>query len=170
MSRSTVPTSPAFFSSLQREYGPFDLDPCATAENAKCARYFSIADDGLSQEWRGRVFVNPPYERGVIGLWVAKARVEYEAGRAESVLLLIPAGTSTAWWHEHVEGHASSIRFLKGRGKYFVHPSGSLFRPRFEPVLVMFGIVARATAWASVDRREPGRAVGLVNSRITERY
>lgn len=50
----------------------FDIDVCATAENAKCARFFTDADDGLQQEWRGTCWMNPPYGRG-IGEWVKKA-------------------------------------------------------------------------------------------------
>ena len=31
----------------------FDLDVCASKENAKCPRYYSIKDNGLVQEWGG---------------------------------------------------------------------------------------------------------------------
>jgi len=38
----------------------FTLDPCATKENAKCAKFYTKADDGLSKDWSGeRVFMNP---------------------------------------------------------------------------------------------------------------
>jgi hypothetical protein len=43
------PTPQDFFDTLNAEFGPFDLDPCATSENAKCERYFTQADDGLAQ-------------------------------------------------------------------------------------------------------------------------
>ena len=48
------------FNKLNAEFS-FDLDPCATAANAKCLRYFTEEDDGLVQPWTGRVFANPPY-------------------------------------------------------------------------------------------------------------
>lgn len=39
----------------------FDLDPAATPENAKCIRYFTTEDDGLSQNWGAhRCFAIPP--------------------------------------------------------------------------------------------------------------
>lgn len=41
------------FHKLADEFGPFDLDVCATPENAKVARFFNKADDGLKQEWKG---------------------------------------------------------------------------------------------------------------------
>lgn len=54
--------------------GKFDLDPCATPpprpwETASAS--FVEADNGLSQEWFGRVWMNPPYGRG-IGAWMKK--------------------------------------------------------------------------------------------------
>ena len=54
------PTPRAFFAKLNRRY-QFTLDPCATAENATCALYFTKEDDGLKQDWGShRVFCNPP--------------------------------------------------------------------------------------------------------------
>jgi phage N-6-adenine-methyltransferase len=47
------------FDQLAAEFGGFDLDPAATAQNAKCTRYFTRQDNGLSQPWAGRVFLNP---------------------------------------------------------------------------------------------------------------
>jgi phage N-6-adenine-methyltransferase len=63
-----------FFDKWNKEFD-FTLDPCATPENAKCARYFTKEQDGLAQSWTGRVWMNPPYGRE-ISKWVRKA---YEA-------------------------------------------------------------------------------------------
>lgn len=41
-----------FFDSLDAEFS-FTLDPCANAENHKCERYFTEAEDGLAQDWGG---------------------------------------------------------------------------------------------------------------------
>ncbi len=60
-----------FFDKLDAEFH-FTLDPCATKLNAKCKRFFTKREDGLKKPWRGRVFVNPPYGRGV-DVWVRKA-------------------------------------------------------------------------------------------------
>ena len=45
-------TPNAFFQTLNAEFG-FDLDVCATAENAKCAQYYTREQDGLVQKWGG---------------------------------------------------------------------------------------------------------------------
>lgn len=101
---------------LEREYGRFDLDVAASPHNAKADRYFTKADNGLAQEWRGLCFMNPPYGRE-IGKWVAKARAEAEAGRA-TVIALIPARTDTAYWHDHIFGVADDVLFLRGRVRF----------------------------------------------------
>src|SRR5262249_17515378 len=77
---------------------------------------FTAEDDGLKLAWFGNVFANPPYGR-LLGDWVAKARSEFEAGNAKTVVLLIPARTDTIYWHEHIEGRAQ-MRFLKGRLRF----------------------------------------------------
>ena len=41
------------FDELKEQYG-FTLDPCATNENAKCAKFYTQEDDGLLQDWGGR--------------------------------------------------------------------------------------------------------------------
>lgn len=72
-------TPQAFFDELNKEFD-FTLDPCATPQNAKCARYFTKEIDGLAQSWRGEVvFCNPPYGRD-ISKWVAKAYAETLSG------------------------------------------------------------------------------------------
>lgn len=107
-------TPQQLFDSLNDEFG-FTLDPCCTKENAKCEKFYTIEDDGLSKSWYGDVvFMNPPYGRG-IGHWVKKAFDESKNGT--TVVCLIPARTDTSYWHNYVFGHAE-IRFLKGRVKF----------------------------------------------------
>ena len=48
------------FDGLNAEFG-FELDVCATPENAKCRRFFTPQDDALSQHWEDVCWMNPPY-------------------------------------------------------------------------------------------------------------
>ena len=65
-------TPATFFQRLSKFYD-FTLDPCATDASAKCQKYFTKTDDGLTKDWAGNiVFMNPPYGR-VIKNWVRKA-------------------------------------------------------------------------------------------------
>lgn len=106
-----------FFAELDREFH-FDLDPAATDKSAKCARYFTPADDGLKMDWGGsRVFCNPPYGRQ-IGDWVQKG---YEESQKPGtlVVMLIPSRTDTSYFHDYIlHGKADEIRFLRGRLKF----------------------------------------------------
>ena len=108
-------TPQAFFDELNKEFN-FTLDPCATSENAKCTKYFTVEDDGLKQDWSNDiVFMNPPYGRE-IKYWVQKAYEESLKGA--TVVCLIPARTDTAYWHNYIFGKADDIRFIKGRLKF----------------------------------------------------
>jgi len=105
-----------FFDRLNWRFGPFDLDPCATRESAKCDTFYTKDDDGLSQDWGGKtVFVNPPYGRG-IHKWIRKA---YEESRKEEtrVVMLIPARPDTRYWHDYVM-KAKEIHLVRGRLKF----------------------------------------------------
>lgn len=101
-----------FFDRLNEEFR-FTLDAAATPENAKCDRFFTVNDNGLTQSWKGeRVWLNPPYGRE-IGKWIEKASTE----PSELTVMLIPARTDTKAWHEHIFGKAE-IRFVRGRLKF----------------------------------------------------
>ncbi|MDT0745472.1 phage N-6-adenine-methyltransferase [Mammaliicoccus sciuri] len=108
-------TPQTFFDELDKEFN-FTLDPCATHDNAKCKKYYTIEDDGLLQDWsKDIVFMNPPYGRE-IKYWVQKAYEESLKGA--TVVCLIPARTDTSYWHEYIFGKADDIRFIKGRLKF----------------------------------------------------
>jgi len=99
-----------FFDKVDQEFH-FDLDVCATLENAKCEKFFTREDDGLSQDWTGTCWMNPPYGRE-ISRWVKKAS-EADA----PVIALLPARTDTKWFHQYIQGKAE-ITFIKGRLKF----------------------------------------------------
>ncbi len=102
-----------FFDRLNEEFH-FDLDVCALPANAKCERYFTPEMDGLSQQWKGVCWCNPPYGRE-IGAWVQKA--SYEATVGQTVVMLLPARTDTRWFHDWIYGKAE-ISFIRGRLKF----------------------------------------------------
>jgi len=128
-------TPPELVAALAADFGPFDLDPCATAASAKAPRFFTLKDDGLAQSWApARVFLNPPYG-GTIGKWIHKARLEAALGAR--VVALIHARTDTRWWHGDVEGHARLVRFLSRRVR-FIGPDGQRVGAPFPSVVVVW--------------------------------
>lgn len=74
----------------------FKTDVCASAENAKCKKFYSIEEDGLKKKWKGSCWMNPPYGRE-ISKWVKKAYESAKENRA-TVVCLLPARTDTRWW------------------------------------------------------------------------
>ena len=103
-------TPQEFFNNLNAEFH-FDLDVCAVQKNAKCIRYYSPELDGLSKDWAGVCWCNPPYGREV-GKWVKKA-----SESCATVVMLLPARTDTKWFHDYIY-HKAEIRFIRGRLKF----------------------------------------------------
>ncbi|KKN74117.1 hypothetical protein LCGC14_0394570 [marine sediment metagenome] len=116
-------TPQGVFDELDAEFG-FTVDVCATAENAKCRRFYSKDEDGLTFLWLGETcWLNPPYGRE-IGRWMKKA---YESALdGATVVCLIPSRTDTRWWHDYVM-RADEIRFIKGRLKFDGHKNSAPF-------------------------------------------
>lgn len=116
----------------------FTVDACALPYNAKLSRYWGppLSDpawqlttswrfanpdpnayDGLAQDWTGeRVWVNPPYGKGLIVPWVDKALER----RAELVVLLLPSRTEMPWFHRlYAE---AQLEFLPHRVQFDAPP------------------------------------------------
>lgn len=96
-------TPKAVYQILDAEFN-FDHDPCPVRPVA----------DGLTSEWGGCNFVNPPYGRE-LPRWVAKGYAEFLKGK--TVVLLVPSRTDTRWWHQYCM-LATEIRFIKGRLRF----------------------------------------------------
>lgn len=117
-----------FFRELDSEFH-FTLDACATPENAKCKRFFTKTNNGLEQIWKGIVFCNPPYGKG-ISAWIEKGFLSSITEEA-TVVMLLPSRTDTEWWHEFCS--LGEIRFIRGRLCF----NGNNSAP-FPSVLVIF--------------------------------
>lgn len=87
------------FQELNKEFN-FTLDPCCLPETAKCSKYYTPIEDGLSKSWKNEVvFVNPPYSRGNIDKWVRKCQ---EESKNAVVVALLPVSTSSKWFHKYI--------------------------------------------------------------------
>lgn len=103
---------------LVKQLGEFDLDPCSPIDAPfyHATNHYTIIDDGLSKEWKGRVYLNPPYGRGM-ELWLEKLKYHGNG------IALIFARTETKCFFEHIWHDADAILFVKGRIKFY-HVSG----------------------------------------------
>jgi len=119
-------TPTEFTEAARSVMGSIDLDP-ASSESAnasvKATRFYTAEDDGLTKEWDGAVWMNPPYSTGLVDRFTEKLCAEYVDGSVEQACVLVNNATETKWFQELLEV-AASVCFLRGRIK-FVDQSGS---------------------------------------------
>lgn len=94
--------------------GTFDLDPCAAIGQPwrTGRRQFTERDNGLRQQWSGRVWLNPPYGPHV-ATWMRKLA---DHGRGTALLF---ARTETEAWQRYIWPHCSGVLFLSGRLSFY---------------------------------------------------
>lgn len=97
----------------------FDLDVCAPPNGVPwipAKRFFTKADDGLSQPWEGRVWMNPPYSEATV--WVKR----FIAHRHGIALV----GHAKSAWHPKLwaEADACAVPF-----SFFDFVGGSIMLP-----------------------------------------
>lgn len=95
---------------ILHDLGPFDLDPCAPINRPwpMAANHYTIEDNGLMQDWDGRVWCNPPYGTQA-GVWLSRCACHKNA------TALIFARTETKMFHKYVWNAAYGCLFLRGR-------------------------------------------------------
>jgi hypothetical protein len=105
---------------LIEKLGPFDLDPCAAPSPRPwptASRHIELPEDGLSADWSGHIWLNPPYSFAA-WKWLDKL-----AAHGDGIALIF-ARTETAGFVSQVWEKATGVLFLHGR-LYFYRPDGS---------------------------------------------
>ena len=114
--------------------GKFDLDPCSPIQRPwdTAKKHFSKNDNGLHQNWEGRVWCNPPYGNEAIR-WLEKC------ARHQNAIALTFARTETKMFFSCVWEKAHAILFIKGRLKFY-HVTGEQGNSAGAPsVLIAYG-------------------------------
>jgi phage N-6-adenine-methyltransferase len=123
--------------------GSIDLDP-ATApiaqKTVRAARFLTRDDDGLRHDWRGRIWLNPPYAQPDISRFIDKLLAEIGAGRATQAILLTHNYTDTGWFHA-AAATCAAICFTRGRIR-FVSATGEVAAPTQGQAFFYFGPAA----------------------------
>ena len=115
-------TPEQYIEAARKVMGVIDLDPASSAiaqQTVKAKKYFTRADDGLQYEWAGRIWLNPPYSRGLLDKFVDKLL----ASTFEAAIVLTDSSTETGWF-SRLATRAQMICFSTKRIK-FLRPDGT---------------------------------------------
>ena len=114
-------TPSIFIEAARNVLGKIDLDPasCQTAnETVKAVRFFNKEANGLKRDWKGNVFVNPPYGRTGQTDWTKKMVEEYTRGNVKEAIILVNSATGNKWfqklWEYPICYPNRRIKFVSG--------------------------------------------------------
>ena len=122
--------------------GVIDLDP-ASSDKAntivKAGRYYTEADDGLSQSWEAdSVYINPPYSRGCVKAFMEKMVSEFRIGSFPQGIALVNNGTETGWFQDAAAA-CSAVCFPRTRVKYLTADLSKSNSPLQGQAILYFG-------------------------------
>ena len=101
--------------------GIIDLDPasCVMAnEVVKAEKFYTEEDDGLKQEWSGKVWMNPPYNQPLLTFFCEKLANSYKDGFVTEAIVLVNNPTDTKWF-QNLANDSTAICLTAGRVKYW---------------------------------------------------
>ena len=113
--------TPQIYIDAAREVmGDIDLDP-ATDERVqkriKAKKYYTVHSNGLIHNWRGRVWLNSPYEPKLLE-FAKKALDEYKSGRVTEMIFLTHTEATYSSWFQKLGEASTVICFHKNRIKW----------------------------------------------------
>jgi hypothetical protein len=137
-------TPAEYIEAARKAMGGIDLDPasCVRANAVvQATRFFTAEDDGLAQDWHGRVWLNPPYGRDEENesnqaRWSARLLEEYAAARVSQACLLVNATPGNAWFRP-LWDHLICFPY---RRIAFWEPGGARKAPTHSNAIVGIGI------------------------------
>ena len=142
--------TPAIYIEKAREVlGAIDLDPASSQyaqQTVQAETYYTADDDALEHEWRGRVWLNPPYHRELAPKFIDKLVAELAAGHISEAIVLTNNSTDTEWFRS-AANVCDAICFTTGR-IHFEVPNAAPVMPTQGQAFFYFG--AHVKRFASV--------------------
>lgn len=112
-----------YIESARMVLGEIDLDPASSGyanRVVQAAQIFTAHDDGLAQEWTGRVWLNPPYKMPAVKRFCEKLLEHVSDGGVTAAIILTNNATDTSWWHQ-LTAMADCVCFPRGRISFYNH-------------------------------------------------
>lgn len=115
-------TPECYIESARLVMGNIDLDPASSEianQTVNANLFYSQEEDGLSKEWFGNVWMNPPYSQPLIFQFISKL---VESKGVNQAIVLVNNGTETQWGQLLLSNssavcfHQSRIRFIDKYG------------------------------------------------------
>lgn len=94
-------TPPDLIQRARKVLGGIDLDPASNdiaQQWIRATEYYTADDDGKAQTWRGRVWLNPPFDEA--GDWVDLLDSQYVNGDVDAAILLVNSAPGYNWWED----------------------------------------------------------------------
>lgn len=101
--------------------GEIDLDPASSKsanQTVQAKKYYSVSDSGLTKDWSGRVWMNPPYSSDLIAKFTSKLTQHYLRDEVQEALVLVNNATDTVWFQDMAQ-HSNAICLLRGRVRFW---------------------------------------------------
>jgi len=133
-------TPPQFIESARNVMGQIDLDPASSEianKTVQASVIFTKDDDGLSKQWNGNVWMNPPYAQPLMSQFAEAVSIKYEKGEINQAIVLVNNATETQWW-QRMASCSSAVCFPKTRIR-FLDPDGNPGAPLQGQSILYFG-------------------------------
>lgn len=129
-----------FIEAARLTLGDIDLDPATSIEAntvVRASNFYTIDDDGLSQWWEGKVWLNPPYSSDLVSRFISKLVDHYQAGDVTEAIVLVNNATETQWF-QFLASQAEAICFPAKRIRFW-SPNGGNGSPLQGQALLYLG-------------------------------
>lgn len=133
-------TPPEFIEAARKVMGGIDIDPASSHkanETVLASSFYTQEQDGLTREWPGRVWLNPPYAQPLIAQFTTALVEKITTGKTTEAIVLVNNATETKWFQELL-CVSSAICFTLGR-IHFLKPDGVKGSPLQGQAILYFG-------------------------------
>lgn len=117
-------TPECYIESARLVMGSIHLDPASSEianQTVNANLFYTQEEDGLSKEWFGNIWMNPPYSQPLIFQFISKL---VESNQVNQAIVLVNNGTETKWGQLLMK-HSSAVCFHQGRIR-FIDKYGNL--------------------------------------------